>query len=247
MKTKTFAICVALLVAFGFAFGANKKQENKIIHPWTIISLAPKYNTDEANFLRYAQANAKVVQAPVAVFMGDSITDAWARLRPEFFINNNYAGRGIGGQVSSQMLVRFRADVIALKPRIVLILAGTNDIARNKGYISEENIVGNVISMCEISKANGIIPVICSILPAAKYPWRKVIKPVEAIKRVNSMLKTYADANGITYLDYYSKLDDGNGGLSHANAKDGVHPTPQCYVIMEEMAVNAINSTLAGK
>lgn len=247
MKTKILALFLILTLALNSVFGADKKNENKIIHPWTIISLAPKYNTDEANFTRYASANAKVMQAPVAVFMGDSITDAWARVHPNFFVNNNYVGRGISGQVSSQMLVRFRADVINLKPRVVLILAGTNDIARNQGYISEENIVGNIISMCEISKTNGITPIICSILPVEKYPWRPVIKSVDTIKKINSMLKAYADKNNIKYLDYYSKLDNGKGGLSLANAKDGVHPTSQCYMIMEEMAVNAINSTLAGK
>ena len=247
MKTKIFALFLILTLAFNSVFGADKKNENKIIHPWTIISLAPKYNTDEANFLRYADANAKVIQAPVAVFMGDSITDAWARVRPDFFVNNNYVGLGISGQVSSQMLVRFRADVIALKPRVVFILAGTNDVARNKGYISEENVVGNVISMCEISKANGIVPVICSVLPAAKYPWRPVIKSVESIKKINAMLKDYAEKNSITYLDYYSVLDNGKGGLSLANAKDGVHPTSQCYAVMEEMATSTINSILSKK
>ena len=140
------------------------------------------------------------------------------------------------------MLVRFRRDVIDLKPEFVLILAGTNDVARNRGYISEENIVGNIISMCEISKANNIKPIICSILPAAEYKWRPVIKSVEPIKRINAMLKKYAQENEITYLDYYSKLDDGNGGLSKAHALDGVHQTNACYTIMEAMAKQTIES-----
>ena len=247
MRTKILTfIFTVVLIAFSttFAFAGKQKTEAKKqpVYEWTIPSLDDKFNKDEALFLRYAGQNKAVKKAPIAVFMGDSITDGWARKRPEFFKKNNYLGRGISGQVTSQMLVRFRRDVIDLKPEFVLILAGTNDVARNRGYISEENIVGNIISMCEISKANNIKPIICSILPADKYKWRPIIKSVEPIKRINAMLKKYALENGIVYLDYYSKLDNGKGGLSKAHALDGVHPTNACYTIMEAMAKQTIES-----
>ncbi|MBE6414052.1 MAG: acylhydrolase [Verrucomicrobiaceae bacterium] len=247
MNTKTIISLIgAVFIAISSVYASGVKQKSqakkKPVFEWTIPSLEEKFNKDEAVFWRYAKANKNVKKAPIAVFMGDSITDGWAKKRPAFFAQNNYAGRGISGQVTSQMLVRFRKDVIDLKPEFVLILAGTNDVARNRGYISEENIVGNIISMCEISKANNIKPIICSILPAAEYKWRPVIKSVEPIKRINAMLKKYAQENEITYLDYYSKLDDGNGGLSKAHALDGVHPTNACYTIMEAMAKQTIES-----
>ncbi|MBO5255380.1 MAG: hypothetical protein J6B07_06100 [Opitutales bacterium] len=249
MNTKTIIsiICTTVIassVAFALGIKPNTNQKTKKtpVYEWTIPSLDARFNKDEANFLRYNDANKKIKKAPVAIFMGDSITDGWARKRPNFFKDNNYVGRGISGQVTSQMLVRFRRDVIDLKPEFVLILAGTNDVARNRGYISEENIVGNIISMCEISKANNIEPIICSILPADKYKWRPVIKSVEPIKRINDMLKKYAQENSIVFLDYYSKLDNGKGGLSKAHALDGVHPTNECYTIMEAMAKQLIDS-----
>lgn len=208
-------------------------EPKKVVRPWTIDSLADRFNADEANFWRYGADNKKLAQKPLAVFMGDSITDNWAKLRPDFFKANNYLGRGISGQVTSQMLVRFRKDVLELKPKVAVILAGTNDVARNRGYISEENVAGNIISMCEIAKANGVKPVICSVLPAAKYRWRPAIKSVESIKKINAMLRDYASKNGIAYADYYSLLDDGNGGLTPADSGDGVHPTSACYKKME--------------
>ena len=249
MKKIIFTIFLSVLFVSVPSFANSQKAQKKSqpTHTWTILSLDAKFNKDEANFLRYAKNNSNVKTSPVAVFMGDSITDGWARKNPDFFKKNNYIGRGISGQVSSQMLVRFRRDVIDLKPKFVLILAGTNDIARNKGYISEENIAGNIISMCEIAKINGVEPIICSILPAAKYKWRPEIKSVEPIKKVNAILKKYADANSIAYLDYYSVLDDGNSGLSKAHSGDGVHPTKACYAIMEKMAKALIDKRSESK
>jgi len=221
---------------------ASQTKPQREVYSWTIPELSFAYNADNANFRRYAKANAQTAaKPPRAVFMGDSITDGWARVRPEFFAKNNFAGRGISGQVTSQMLVRFRRDVVDLHPKTVLILAGTNDVARNAGYISEENIAGNIMSMCEIAKANGIEPIICSILPAAQYKWRPVIKSVKPIKRINAMLKEYAQKNSIKYLDYYSALADENCGLSPERAKDGVHPTPACYAEMEKMVLDILN------
>lgn len=261
MNTRQIKIFVVLIFcALGFAANVNAaarkpagnpaqqkaqaEKPQKRTYPWTIKTIDYIYNEDAANFSRYAKANAELKNAPVAVFMGDSITDAWAKVRPKFFSENNYVGRGISGQVTSQMLVRFRKDVLALKPQVVLILAGTNDVARNRGYIAEENVVGNVISMCEIAKANSVKPIICSILPASGYRWRPQIKSVESIAKINAMLKDYAQKNSILYLDYFSKLANAQKGLDPDMAKDGVHPTAACYAIMEKMAKEAVESQL---
>jgi lysophospholipase L1-like esterase len=197
---------------------------------------------DWANFGKYAKANAEIGTPPLAVFMGDSITEGWVGQRKVFFDENNFAGRGISGQVTSQMLVRFRADVIALKPKYVVILAGTNDIARNQGVISVENIFGNIVSMCEIAKANKIKPVICSVLPAHEYKWRKEIESVAPIKELNEMLKAYAKKNKIAYADFYSALVDERYGLPEKYSPDGVHPNAECLKIMEPIVLSAIKA-----
>ena len=190
---------------------------------------------DWANFTRYAEANASVTVRPKAVFMGDSITDNWFKKDGDFFSANNFAGRGISGQTTSQMLVRFRRDVIDLAPKYVVILAGTNDIAKNTGEISLENILGNIESMCELAKAHKIKPILCSVLPAARYSWRKEIEPAGEILKLNEMLRQYALANRTPYVDYHSVLKDESDGLPKAHASDGVHPNLECYKIMEEI------------
>lgn len=195
---------------------------------------------DWAKFGRYESANADVNAKPVAVFMGDSITDGWASADPGFFTDNNFVGRGISGQTTSHMLVRFRRDVVDLAPKYVLILAGTNDIAKNNGEISLENILGNIISMCEIAKANKIKPIICSVLPADRYGWRPGMKPAKDIAKLNEMLKAYADSAKIRYIDYYSVLTDENGGLPEKHASDGVHPNLSCYKIMEQIVLETL-------
>ena len=150
---------------------------------------------DWANFGRYAEANAAIKQSPDVVFMGNSITDNWARMDPDFFAKNNFVGRGISGQTSSEMLVRFRRDVIDLKPEAVVILSGTNDVAQNNGYISPENTLGNIISMCELAKAHGIKVILCSITPTSKFGWRPEIEPAQKIRDLNKMIEAYAKAN----------------------------------------------------
>ena len=133
------------------------------------------------------------------------------------------------------MLVRFRRDVIDLQPKYVVILAGTNDIAKNNGEISLENILGNIISMCELARAHKIKPILCSILPAAAYRWRPAVKPAEDIVRLNAMIQRYAKNNRIPYVDYHSVLKDENNGLPEVHAADGVHPNVECYRIMEKI------------
>ena len=195
---------------------------------------------DWAKFGRYEQANAEVTTKPKAVFMGDSITDGWAKLDQDFFKDNNFIGRGISGQTTSHMLVRFRRDVVDHEPKYVVILAGTNDIAKNNGDISLENILGNIISMCDIAKANKITPVICSVLPADHYRWRPGIEPAQDIIRLNQMLKEYADSHRIRYVDYHSVLADENGALPAVHAEDGVHPNLNCYKIMEKIVLESL-------
>ena len=196
---------------------------------------------DWAQFKRYAADNEKVTVQPKAVFMGDSITDAWPRNDQDFFTDNNFVGRGISGQTTSHMVVRFRQDVVELAPKYVVILAGTNDIALNNGYIALENVLGNIVSMCEIAKSNKIKPVICSVLPCKHYGWRPEVKnPGEEIVKLNAMLQDYAQKNKIPYVDYHSVMKDSENGLPASLAKDGCHPTPEGYEIMEEILLKVI-------
>ena len=175
-----------------------------------------------------------------AVLMGNSITDNWAKYHPEFFAENNFVGRGISGQVTAQMLSRFQADVIALRPKMVIIMAGTNDIAMNNGYIAHEHILQNIQSMVELAKYHKIKPVLCSCLPAAAFSWRKNLTPAQDIQRLNEMIRAYAEANRIKYIDYYSALVDEQGGLPKKYAKDGVHPNLEAYKIMEAILLESL-------
>ncbi len=202
--------------------------------------LEKKQKSDWAQFYRYEEANKSLSQKPAVVFMGNSITDNWAKFRPDFFSKHNIAGRGISGQTSSQMLVRFQSDVIDLAPKAVVILAGTNDIARNNGKISLHHIFQNIVSMCQLAKHNNITPIIASVLPASSYSWIKSVKPAEDIKVLNKMLYDYAKKNNIIYIDYYSALADDAGGLPEKHSKDGVHPNVECYQIMEDIVMKSI-------
>ena len=166
--------------------------------------------------------------------MGNSITDNWARMHESFFTENNFVGRGISGQVTAQMLVRFRPDVLNLHPKVVVILAGTNDIARNDKYVPVEHIAGNIISMVELAQAHGIKPIILSILPAAQYPWRKEITDsTQQILQINAMLESYAKLNGVSYIDLFNIMKDENQGLPKKLSPDGVHPNLDGYAVME--------------
>ncbi|MGL5919571.1 MAG: GDSL-type esterase/lipase family protein [Bacteroidales bacterium] len=167
--------------------------------------------------------------------MGNSITEGWINQHPEFFKNNQFVSRGISGQTTSQMLVRFRNDVINLNPKYVVILAGTNDIAQNNGYISNENILSNIASMCELAKLHKINVVLCSVLPATIYPWKKEIDAVTNIRELNRLLKDYARKNKITYVDFYEKMKDSRNGLPKEYTSDEVHVTPKGYEVMEAL------------
>lgn len=198
---------------------------------------------DWPNLKKYAQENqelANISSKGRIVWMGDSITEMWKTTDPEFFQNPLYVNRGIGGQTTSQMLLRFRQDVINLKPEAVVILAGINDIAQNTGPISIENILGNIISMVELAKANQIKVVISSVLPANKFPWRPDILPADKVIELNKLLQNYCKKNNIIYVDYYSKMANDQKGLEVEIANDGVHPTLSGYQIMKPLVLEAI-------
>ena len=199
---------------------------------------APK--KDWAQFYRYENSNKQITTAPEAVFMGNSITDNWAKFRPEFFADNGFVGRGISGQTTSQMLVRFRADVIDLHPKKVVILAGTNDIALNNGPITLPHILDNIASMCELARYNNIEVVLCSILPCKAYKWRPEVQPAPIIIELNEMIKAYAQEKGYAYVDYHSALTDSEGGLPAELAPDGCHPNNDGYAIMERLVLEAL-------
>ena len=203
---------------------------------------------DWGNLKRYREANKEAVSLPKGyeriVFMGNSITDNWYKFHPDFFNENGFIGRGISGQTTPQMLVRFRQDVVDLGAETVVILAGTNDIAGNTGYSSLEMIMDNLKNMCDIAKANKIRPVLCSVLPAYRYSWKKDVKPNELIPQLNEMIKEYAAQNKILYVDFFSALADntpGNeNGLPKKYSKDGVHPNIEGYYIMEDVLFKAL-------
>ena len=163
---------------------------------------------------------------------------------PDFFAINPYVNRGISGQVTGQMLVRFRADVLNLRPAAVVILAGTNDIAENQGPIELEAIAGNIKSMAELAYAHGIKVIICSVLPAEEYPWRPGLGPAEKIPALNALLKGYAESIGFTYLDYFAAMTNGQNGLIAEYTTDGVHVTETGYQVMASLVESALQLVL---
>ena len=198
---------------------------------------------DWPNLNKYQKENLRLQNEPTppkVVFMGDSITEFWSREAPDYFQTHDYINRGISGQTSPQMLVRFRADVIALKPNIVVILAGVNDIAGNTGPASLEMITNNIFSMIDLAKANNIIVILCSVLPATDFPWNPNLEPATKIMALNSLLINYADANAITFVDYYSAMVNARNGLPLTYSADGVHPNKTGYEVMAPLVEQAI-------
>jgi lysophospholipase L1-like esterase len=208
---------------------------------------------DWANLTRYRDAN-RALPAPAAgearvVFMGDSITDVWPQPRfGTFFQGKPYIGRGISGQTTPQMLIRFRPDVIALKPKVVVILAGTNDIAGNTGVMTNEEIQANIQSMAELAKANGIKVVLSSIMPTAAYHAtgvpQTVARPMSRIRAINEWMKSYAAANGHVYLDYFTPMLDAAGLMKAELTTDDLHPNAAGYAVMAPLAEAAIRKAL---
>ncbi|RTY85659.1 acylhydrolase [Flavobacterium sp. RSP15] len=206
---------------------------------------------DWPNLSKYQEQNV-ALKPPAAgqqriVFMGDSITEFWSATNSEYFSGKPYINRGISGQTTPQMLIRFRADVIALQPAAVLILAGINDIAGNTGPTTLDRIENNIISMVELAQANQIKVILCSVLPAFDFPWKPNQNPAEKVMELNQLLKKYADANGIIYLDYFSAMVNESNGLKAAYSGDGVHPNKLGYQVMAPLAEKAIAQVLAMK
>jgi lysophospholipase L1-like esterase len=203
---------------------------------------------DWPNLARFQEANAQL-EAPKkgvqrVVFMGNSITQAWGNMVPEFFANKPYINRGISGQTTPQMLIRFRPDVIDLDPAVVVILAGTNDIAGNTGPSTIKMIADNLKSMAEIAQANGIRVVMASVLPVYDYPWRPGLEPAMKIVELNQIMKKYCKQNKIVYLDFFKKMADDRNGMQEAYASDGVHPTKEGYAVMAPLTEAAIAKAL---
>lgn len=206
---------------------------------------------DWPNLKQFQKANATLAAAANdkdrVVFMGNSITIGWLKKRPEFFAGKPYVNRGISGQTTPQMLLRFRQDVIDLKPKVVVLLAGTNDIAGNTGPSTLAMIMNNIKSMAELAHANDIKVILCSTLPAYEYRWKPEVKPAELIVALNTMIKTYSEEVGHIYLDYFSAMADERNGLPKKYADDEVHPTIEGYKAMEPMVEEAISKALKNK
>ena len=197
-----------------------------------------------AHLGRYAADNAAlgIPEGPRVVLMGDSITDGWASQRPEFFASTGFVGRGISGEETSQMLLRFRADVIDIHASMVVILAGINDIAYNLGDpYSEDLTFANIRSMVDLAWQNGIRPVVCGVLPSYQLRWRPEVTDVfEKVCSLNARLKTFCDRHGVTYVDYGPALSGSDGRILEACSADTVHPTPAGYALMETTLLEAL-------
>ncbi|MFN2530686.1 MAG: SGNH/GDSL hydrolase family protein [Pyrinomonadaceae bacterium] len=251
MTTNKVIVALAtVVVSLGTAMA--QKAANDCVDTQEQLRRAETTLNDWPALGRYHEANTKIItpasnEARV-VFMGDSITDSWDDPRfGGFFPGKAYIDRGISGQTTPQMLVRFRPDVIALRPKVVLILAGTNDIAGNTGPVSLEAIEDNLMSMAELAKANSIIMVFASILPISDYEMRdgqpiirSTQRPPEKIKALNDWMKNYATKNKLRYLDYYSAMADEKGFLKDELSEDGLHPNAKGYAIMAPLAEAAI-------
>ena len=211
-------------------------------------SQAQSPQTDWPALAKYQKANADLGPAKSGeqrvVFMGNSITEGWALRFDSLFPGKPYVGRGISGQTTPQMLVRFRQDVIALAPKAVVILGGTNDIAGNTGPSTLEMIEDNLASMTDLAKAHGIRVVLVSVLPAADYPWRKGLDPAPKIVALNAWIKQYAATAGALYLDLHTPMSDGRGGMRPELTGDGVHPNAAGYALMAKLTEPAIEQAL---
>lgn len=222
-----------------------------LIAALSVISLSASAQApnmqDAAKLGRYKDQN-KSVPAGTVVFAGNSITDAWPRHSPEFFQENNFTGRGISGQTSQGLLLRFRQDVIDLKPAAVVINIGTNDIAQNNGPFSPQLTFDCIKSMAELADYHGIKVIITSVLPVREYGWRREVKDVPAkIDALNVDLKAYAASKGFAYIDYNTPMREPDGGMKAAYSGDGVHPNKEGYAVMEAEALRVVPQILGQK
>ena len=226
-----------LLVAPAESLGTEQVRTLQVrLADWPQLG---RYRADNAALPPPTEGERRVV------FYGDSITDGWGRVPgTTFFPGKPYVNRGISGQTTAQMLLRFRQDVIELRPVAVVILAGTNDIAGNTGAATQPMIEDNLQSMAELARAHGIRVVLASVLPVSEYPWRPGVAPAEKVRRLNAWIRDYARRSGAVYLDYYDAMANARGGMDADFAADGVHPTPVGYEVMAPLAQQAIDRAL---
>ncbi|MDW3190854.1 MAG: GDSL-type esterase/lipase family protein [Cytophagales bacterium] len=205
---------------------------------------------DYINFDKYESSNEELRQSDSkseVIFMGNSITEGWSAHSPEFMSSNGYINRGISGQTTDQMLLRFRKDVLDHQPKVVVILAGTNDLAQNSGPVPLWHTMNNIKSMAELAMANHVKVILCSVLPAKAFPWRPGVESIPMIQSLNQMISDFAKEKGMVYVDYYSAMQDGNGGLKvpeYTTAQDLVHPNAAGYEVMESLVKPAIDKAL---
>ena len=197
-----------------------------------------------ANFKKYASQNSKV-SSPVpkerrVVFLGNSIFEGWLNLRPEFFAGKPYYDRGISGQTTPQMLLRFYEDVLALKPTVMVLKAGINDIAQNNAPYDPTHTINNIKAIAQLARANKIKVILCSVLPANDFRWRPGLEPADKVIALNDEIKKFADENNFYYLDLYSSVVDDKKGMKKEYSEDGVHPTVEGYKVMEPLLEKAI-------
>lgn len=261
MTLRNLAFLSAAIAALLVSVPLTAQEPQKVQEPVTVS--APSWQKgaywatvdhqlllDFANLARFHDADLKLGPAAAGeqrvLFMGDSITEGWHL--EQSFAGKPYINRGIGGQTSSQMLLRFRQDVIDLKPKVVLILAGTNDFAENTGPVTLEQVEGNLMSMAQLGASNGIRVVLCSVLPSVRFPWHPELgDPAPRIAALNKWMSAYAAANGYVYVDYYSAMKDAAGGLPGNLSPDGVHPSAAGYAIMAPLAEAGIETALKQK
>jgi lysophospholipase L1-like esterase len=230
--TAIMAVMLLSVHCFVFAQADSLSKGQKMSKPdarddWANLAYYSADNNNADN--RYLKKNR-------VVFMGNSITELWAGVHPDFFkLHKNFVNRGISGQTTAQMLLRFRQDVLELKPAVVIILAGTNDIAENGGPVTDQQIFNNLLGMYELARANHVKVVICSILPAYSYPWRPDLKPAQRIVNFNVRLRRYARAHKLSFVDFFSAMADKRAGFPADLSRDGVHPNLKGYLIMERV------------
>ena len=223
---------------FTFSIITNINAQNKVDQNWV----------EWTNFKKYAMQNNSVPEPASTekrvVFLGNSIFEGWLNLRPEFFADKPYYDRGISGQTTPQMLLRFYDDVVALKPKVLVLKAGINDIAENTGPYDPHHTFNNIKAIVLLAKANNIKVVLCSVLPANDFRWRPALDPADKVIALNENLKAFAKLSGTLYLDLYSSVVDDNKGMKKEYSADGVHPNVDGYKVMEPLVEKAINSLL---
>jgi lysophospholipase L1-like esterase len=247
---KLLTVIIILMMAGNFVLLSQNNQPKPTPEQQVAMKKAAeeRFHNDWANLARFRDENTKIgLPAPGdkrIVFMGNSITEGWSRTDSVFFSGKPYVNRGISGQTTPQMLIRFRPDAINLKPAVIVILAGINDIAGNTGPSTLEMIEDNLASMVDLAKVNGIPVVLSSVLPAFDFPWRPGMQPAEKVVKLNVWIKNYAKSRDCIYLDYFTPMADERNGLREELTFDGVHPNLAGYKVMEPLVESAIKKAL---